>query len=243
MKHPLYFISDIHLRLTISEIEKEKRRHLKNFINHVQEKNGSLFIVGDLFDFWFEYNYVIPKAYFDVLATLHEAKKNGLDIYYIPGNHDFWVKDFASETLFTQIYPDGFTLECQGKKFFITHGDGLLSRDRGYRIFKKIITSRFFIFLFHWVHPDLGYKFAHWFSRRSRHYEHPEEYNIAVISELTEYANNHFQDGIDYFITGHYHQTKEVDTDNGKLIVLGDWISYRSFGYFDGEELSLNYWR
>ena len=243
MRLPLFFISDIHLHLTNSGEEKEKRELLINFIHHVSEQKGSLFIVGDLFDFWFEYKYVMPKAYFDILSACYQAKSNGVEIYFIPGNHDYWTRDFAEKTVFAEVYHDGHTLEVNGKRFLIIHGDGLLSRDAGYRTLKRLFRNRFFVFLYRWLHPDLGYKVAQWISNTGDHKPHSEEYNKTVIDELKKFAQNHENNGFDYIIMGHYHQTKRVNLEQGTLIILGDWIRLHSFGYFDGKKFSLNYWR
>ncbi len=243
MKLPLFFISDIHLRLTVSDDESEKRKHLINFISHVADEQGTLFVVGDLFDFWFEYKYVIPHAYFDVLTSLHQARLNGVDIFFIPGNHDFWTRDFTQETIFSEIYPDGVSLEESSGKFLIIHGDGLLSWDFGYRTFRKIIRSSLFTWLYRWIHPDIGYAIGRWISRTGRHPAHTKEYDDRVIADLTEYAVEKFRDGMDYIIMGHYHQVKKIKINGGTLVILGDWLTHRSFGYFDGKEFSLNYWR
>ena len=167
MKLPLYFISDVHLSMNGSASEAEKRRHLSKFIGHVAETSGTLFIVGDLFDFWFEYKHVIPKAYFDILTVLNEAKLNGVDLHFVPGNHDFWMREFLDKTLFKEVHSDGVTTEIAGKRFLISHGDGLLSWDRGYRILRSVLRNRLFIFLYRWLHPDLGYAIAKHFSRTS----------------------------------------------------------------------------
>ncbi|MFQ6615685.1 MAG: UDP-2,3-diacylglucosamine diphosphatase [Fidelibacterota bacterium] len=243
MNLPLFFVSDIHLRLSPSEDEKTKRDQLIAFIDHVVDKEGTLFIVGDLFDFWFEYKFVMPKAYFDVLTALYRARLKGVDIFFVPGNHDFWFLDFMQKNIFSDISSDGYSIEVSGKKFEILHGDGLLSWDRSYRLLRGLLHSRIFVSLYRWLHPDIGYVIGRAISRSGRHHVHTQEYNDAVIGELKEFAGTYFQDGTDFVIMGHYHQVRKVDLGNGTLIVLGDWIRYRSFGYFDGRELSLNYWR
>jgi UDP-2,3-diacylglucosamine hydrolase len=141
MKLPLYFISDVHLNLNDSANEVEKRERLIEFVLYVSKTGGTLFIVGDLFDFWFEYKYVMPKAYFDVLTALNDAKSNGVDLHFIPGNHDCWGREFLDETLFKKVYPEGATLDIKGKRFLICHGDGLLSWDRGYRVLRSCATG------------------------------------------------------------------------------------------------------
>ncbi len=183
MKLPLYLISDVHLSMNGSADEAEKRCHLAQFIGHVGETGGTLFIVGDLFDFWFEYKHVIPKAYF-----------------------------------------------------------GLLSWDRGYRILRSILRNRIFVFLYRWLHPDLGYAIAKHFSRNGDYDHHTPEYKEEIVADLTEYCEEQCKNGIDYVIMGHYHQHKEIQLENGRFLILGDWIKYHSYGYFDGEQLSLKSW-
>ncbi|MEE9166334.1 MAG: UDP-2,3-diacylglucosamine diphosphatase [Candidatus Neomarinimicrobiota bacterium] len=240
---PLFFISDIHLGLKNSNYELRKRERLAEFVRHVVEKKGSLFIVGDLFDFWFEYKYVMPKAYFDILTVLYEAKRKGVKIYFIPGNHDYWTGEFAEKIIFTEVYPDGCTLEFNGKRFHIIHGDGLLSRDGAYRALRRLFRNKLFVFFYRWLHPDWGYSIAKWISRTGNHKAHSEEYDEAVLKELKEFASNHGSDGVDFVIMGHYHQARQVDLGSTSLVILGDWLKYHSFGYFDGNEFSLNYWR
>lgn len=243
MNLPLFFVSDIHLRLSPSEDEQTKRDQLIAFIDHVIEKKGTLFVVGDLFDFWFEYKFLIPKAYFDVLTALYRAKLKGIELFFVPGNHDFWYLEFMKENIFTDISDKGYSIEVNGKKFEILHGDGLLSWDRSYRLLRGLLHNRIFVALYRWLHPDIGFMIGRAISRSGRHDVHTREYNDAVIGELKEFAASHFQNGTDFVIMGHYHQVRKVDFGNGTLMVLGDWIRYRSFGYFDGRELSLNYWR
>ncbi|MBF88101.1 MAG: UDP-2,3-diacylglucosamine hydrolase [Candidatus Marinimicrobia bacterium] len=242
MNIPLYFISDVHLSLESSSNEENKRKKLKQFIRHVIENNGTLVIVGDLFDFWFEYKYVIPKAYFDILKILNEAKLKGLIIHFVPGNHDFWIKEFLKENLFHQVHPQGIKINISGKNFLISHGDGILSWDRGYRFLRNFLRNRVFVYLYNWIHPDLGYAIAKKFSRNGNYNHHTTEYKEKVLHELKNYSENEFNNGIDYIIMGHYHQLKEINLKNGKLIILGDWIRHYSYGYFDGKELSLKIW-
>ncbi len=127
MDLPLFFISDVHLRLATVETEKNKRENLINFIDHVAEQGGSLFIVGDFFDFWFEYKYVIPKAYFEILSALQEAKRKGVTLNFVLGNHDYWTGEFINERIFNKVYEKETYIEVGGKQIFVTHGDGLLS--------------------------------------------------------------------------------------------------------------------
>lgn len=242
MQYPVYFISDIHLTLNSSREEQARRQKLFRFLDHVAENGGTLFLMGDLFDFYFEYRHLIPKAYFDFYNALYQVKNSGVEIHYLLGNHDYWVRDFITRTLTSRTYFEDTTVELGGKIFFLTHGDGYLSWDTGYQAVRRVIRSRIFITLYRWLHPNLGYRFANWISKKGRHYEHSEAYNRQVLEEMKIQAEIKTRAGFDYFITGHYHQAREEAVDGGKLLILGDWVSYFSYGYFDGRELSLQFW-
>lgn len=242
MQLPVYFISDIHLALDHSEQEKERQQKLFHFLDHIVQTNGTLVIVGDLFDFYFEYKHVIPKVYFPFYQKLYSLKQSGIEVHFITGNHDHWVLDFMEDTLTHRVYTDDATWEISGKKFYLTHGDGILSWDRGYRLLKSILRNRLFIWLYRWIHPTIGYGIALAISKRGHHYEHSKEYNKKVLSELKVFAETISADGFDYVITGHYHQATIENVNGGKLVVLGDWIQYFSYGIFDGNELELKFW-
>ncbi|HDY75206.1 MAG TPA: UDP-2,3-diacylglucosamine diphosphatase [Candidatus Marinimicrobia bacterium] len=242
MQLPVYFISDIHLMLDYSEQEKERQQKLFHFLDYIVQTNGTLVIVGDLYDFYFEYKHVIPKVYFPFYQKLYSLKQAGIEVHFITGNHDHWILDFMEDTLTHRVYTDDTTLEISGKKFYLTHGDGILSWDRGYRLLKSILRNKLFIWLYRWVHPTIGYGIAHAISKRGYHYKHSTEYNKKVLSELKVFAETISADGFDYVITGHYHQSTIENVNGGKLVVLGDWIQYFSYGIFDGNELELKFW-
>ncbi|MFQ6678254.1 MAG: UDP-2,3-diacylglucosamine diphosphatase [Fidelibacterota bacterium] len=242
MELPVYFISDIHLMLDNSEQEKERQQKLFRFFQKIAETHGSLFIVGDLFDFYFEYKHVIPKVYFPLYQKLYSLKQSGVEVHFITGNHDHWTLDFIEETLAYRVYKDDTTIELNGKKFYLTHGDGILSWDTGYRILKTVLRNKLFIWLYRWIHPTIGYGIAHAISARGHHYHHTQEYNNKVLSELKIFAETISADGFDYVIMGHYHQSTIENVNGGKLVVLGDWIQYFSYGIFDGNELEIKYW-
>ncbi len=242
MDLPLFFISDVHLMLHPHENENIKQAKLFQFLDYVIESKGTLFIVGDLFDFWFEYKHVIPKVYFPFLTKLQAVRDNGVDIHYILGNHDYWVREFITDTIMTKTYFDDAILELNDKHFLITHGDGLLSWDHAYRVLKRVIRNPLFIKCFGGLHPSLGYRFANWISKRGQHFVHADEYNKRIVDDLLVFAQAQFEKGFDYVITGHYHQVSEVDKPGGKLIILGDWINYYSYAVFDGQDLYMKTW-
>lgn len=242
MELPIYFISDVHLMLNETAEEKHKRKSLYRFLNYVRTTRGTLFFVGDLFDFYFEYPDMIPKAYFDFYNKAFQLKKAGVDLRFIAGNHDFWIMDFMKEKIMNQTYFDDTTFSLKGKNFYITHGDGVLSWDYRYRILKKIIRSPFFIWCFRWIHPTIGYGIARKVSKTEKHPNSPEHVKEKIRNELTKFASTHFEKGFDYMVCGHYHLNEIIDAGKGKLAILGDWQHQPSYAVFDGKELTLHQW-
>ncbi len=242
MRLPVYFISDIHLMLSPTRQGIERQQRLFRFFQQIVQTGGSLFIVGDLFNFYFEYPHLIPKMYFEFFSKLHQLKQQGIEIHYVLGNHDYWVLDFVTDTLTTKTYFNDTSFELAGKKFYVTHGDGIISWDKGYRLLKAIIRNPVFIWFYRWLHPTIGYNFAQWIANRGHQNTHPEAYNLRVQGELKTYALSHMMNGYDYVITGHYHQAVDLAVGGGRLVILGDWIHNNSYGYFDGQDFVLRQW-
>ncbi|MAD51096.1 MAG: hypothetical protein CMF79_00795 [Candidatus Marinimicrobia bacterium] len=174
MDLPVYFISDIHLMLKKSDSEVRRQNILFQFLRHVKESGGTLVINGDLFDFYFEYKDVIPKSYVPFYHEILKLREAGVKVHFILGNHDYWVRDFITETLFDHTYSSDISFEVNSKKFFVTHGDGYLSWDTGYRLLKGFIRSRLFMWTYRWLHPRMGYVFARWISKKGEHYHHSD---------------------------------------------------------------------
>ena len=242
MKTPVYFISDIHLKLSIDNNEKKRRNKLYRLFDQIIETGGSCFFMGDLFDFYFEYPDLIPKSYFDFFEKTKVLKENGITLYFLAGNHDYWVGDHITNDIMDEVYLDDKQIEINGKKFFLTHGDGLLSWDHGYRLLKKVIRSKTFIWLFHWLHPTIGYRIAGMISRSGKKDTHGEDFNEDVRVELQKVAKEHFDNGYDFMISGHYHLGEMFLIEKGKLVVLGDWFHRPSYALFNGEDLELRNW-
>jgi UDP-2,3-diacylglucosamine hydrolase len=181
-------------------------------------------------------------VYFPFYQKLFSLKNSGVDIHFITGNHDHWTMDFMGETLTTKVHFDDVSIDIHGKRFYLTHGDGILSWDRSYRVLRTIIRSKLFIWLYRWLHPTIGYGIAHAISKKGRHYNHSKEYNEKVMRELKVFTETVAADGHDYVLTGHYHQARIENVNGGKLVVLGDWLQYFSYAIFDGNELELKFW-
>ena len=242
MKTPVYFISDIHLKLSLDNNEKKRRNKLYRLFDQIMETGGSCFFMGDLFDFYFEYPDLIPKSYFDFFEKTKVLKENGITLYFLAGNHDYWVGDHITNDIMDEVYLDDKQIEINGKKFFLTHGDGLLSWDHGYRLLKKVIRSKVFIWLFHWLHPTIGYRIAGMISRSGKKDTHGEDFNEDVRVELQKVAKEHFDNGYDFMISGHYHLGEMFLIEKGKLVVLGDWFHRPSYAVYNGEDLELRHW-
>ena len=242
MDLPIYFISDIHLMLNRTKQEAKREEILFSFFDHVRNSGGTLIINGDLFDFYFEYKDVIPKVYAPLYYQILKLRESGVKVHYILGNHDYWVMDFINDVLFDKVYDDDVKLKIGKKTFYITHGDGFLSWDKSYRALKKFIRSRLFIWFYRSLHPRIGYSFANWVSKKGEHYVHTKEYNKKILDEMKVQSQPFLDDCCDYFISGHYHQAKELDMKNCKLLLLGDWLSFFSSGKFDGQDLRLHFW-
>ena len=234
----VFFISDAHLGLTKSKTEKKREKHLLNFLEYTEEKATDLFIVGDLFDFWFEYYSVIPRRYFSVLVALKQLTDNGVKVGYLTGNHDFWVDSFFEEELNIRVYRNPLDITIDGKRFFISHGDGLVKKDVGYRILKRILRYPLNVKLYRLLHPDIGFALANFFSNLSRNYRKPKDRDLEYI----QYARERFAEGFDAVVLAHTHRAQELHEGNKTYINIGDWISSFTYGKFEKGRLSLEKW-
>ncbi len=235
---PIYFISDAHLRGSDVTGEEQCEKHLLNFFKFIEEKGKCLFIIGDLFDFWFEYRSVIPRRYFKVLFALNELIRKGVEVHYITGNHDFWMDNFFKEELKIQIHDRPLDIRLEGKRFYIAHGDGLAKQDVQYRILKKILRFPFHIRLYRILHPDVGFALADFFSRLSRNHQKIEN----IDEEYINYAKARFQEGFDGVILAHTHSPKEYRESDKTYINTGDWMNHFTYGKLERDRLSLEYW-
>ena len=243
MSSPAYFISDVHLALNDGEAEREKRRQLFDFFHMVRQSGGTLFIVGDFFDFWFEYRHVIPKRYFDVIHQLHLLRAADIDIHFILGNHDYWTNGFLNGPLGLQVHLSAAQVDLDGRRIHLTHGDGLLAKDTGYRLMRKVLRSPVAIFLYRWLHPDWGIALALAASRYSRNHNRGSYDEDAIFNELSQYARSRWDEGVDLVVMGHYHLHRLHTNQDGKsLLCLGDWISHYSYGKIAQGQLTLESW-
>jgi UDP-2,3-diacylglucosamine hydrolase len=235
-----YFFSDVHLGLADSSTERKKEDRLLGFLKHILPATDRLFLLGDLFDFWFEYRTVIPKGFHRTLAALQEFTDRGIPVHYMAGNHDFWMGKFFEMELGMVLHFDPFEMEVEGKKIYFHHGDGLAKNDAGYRFIKPILRNRFNIGLFRWLHPDLGIRLARGSSRTSRQYTSHKHYGEE--EGMIEYAQSQIRKGANIVMMGHRHKPNVVQLNGGSYVNLGDWITYNTYAKLSGGRLELKTW-
>ena len=242
----VYFLSDFHLGAP-NEVESRKREdRLVRFLQDARKDAGVIFIVGDIFDFWFEYKTVVPKGFVRILGTLAQMADEGIQLHIFTGNHDLWMQDYLSKELNAKLYfePQQFTI--QNKQFLIGHGDGLGPGDEGYKRLKKIFTNPICQWLFRWLHPDAGIQLANYFSRKSRAKTgNADELFLGEDKEwLILYAKEQAKTmAVDYFIFGHRHYAIDLRlNDKSRYINLGDWIRLNTYAVFDGKDVQLLTW-
>jgi UDP-2,3-diacylglucosamine hydrolase len=225
-----FYISDIHLGLDSSEVEREKEKLLIRFLNYAKTNCNELFIIGDLFDYWFEYKRVIQKEFIRTLVAISDLTEAGVKVHYIIGNHDFLHHDFFEKELGVNLYHDTIDVALNGKKFFLGHGDGMVKNDLGYKILKKILRNKLLQKIYSLIHPDLGIKIASKTSKTSRDYTTNKNYG--EIDGLSETAKEKIDSGFDYVMFGHSHQRALEKYKSGFYINLGTWLDKPCYGKF-----------
>ncbi len=237
---PAYFLSDLHLG-AYPNSEKSSMPMLMDFLRHVEEDRAHLYIVGDLLDFWFEYRTVVPRRPFRLLARLKEMVENGVRVTYIAGNHDYWIGDFLREDVGLATFTDQLEIAIEGKRFLISHGDGLATTgDLGYRVLKGILHSRVVSAAFRLVHPDLGISMARLFSRLSR--RHSSRNDNDPRPGLETFVTAKAKSGFDYVVLGHLHKPRLFEIEGTSCLVIGDWIDCFTYGLFSNGRLTLERW-
>lgn len=239
----IYFLSDFHLGAPDYASSLKREKIIVSFLDSIMHNAAAIFIVGDMFDFWFEYKYVTPKGYVRLLGKLAEITDSGIPIHFFAGNHDMWMRGYFEKELNIPVYFEEKTFEWNNKKFFIAHGDGLGPEDHGYKVLKSVFRSKICQWFFGFLHPRIGIGLAMFFSRKSRKKTGTaddiflgEENEWLIIFARQVLAKEHF----DYFIFGHRHLPMKLKlTDRSHYVNLGDWIKYYTYLEFDGLENEL----
>ena len=244
-KH-IYFLSDFHLGTPSYTSSLQREKKIVAFLDSIKMKAAEIFIVGDMFDFWFEYKTTVPKGYVRLLGKLAELTDAGIKIHFFVGNHDMWMSGYFEQELNIPVYFHPKTFEWNGKKFFIGHGDGLGPGDHGYKFLKSVFRNRIMQGLFGIMHPSVGIGLANYFSRKSRAKTGDKDANFLgeegewlIIFSRQMLAKEHF----DFFIFGHRHYPVDYKlTNTSRYINLGDWIQYFTYAVFDGNNVELKKW-
>ncbi len=239
----IYFASDFHLGAPNYNDSLIREKRLVAWLDSIKHDAAEIYLVGDLFDFWFEYKTVIPKYFTRLLGKLAELRDNGISITFFTGNHDMWMFGYFEEELGIPVIRQPMDREINGKKFHIAHGDGLGPGDKGYKFVKKVFASKLCQWLFRWLHPDIGISIANFFSDTSR--KKTGDSDAIFLGEKNEWLVIYSREKLqsqhyDFFIYGHRHLPMEIKlAENSKYINLGEWISHFTYAVFDGENLEL----
>jgi UDP-2,3-diacylglucosamine hydrolase len=218
------------------------KKKVVSWLTSIQDSASHIFILGDLFDFWFEYKYTIPKGFVRILGKLMQLRDMDIPVIFFTGNHDMWMFGYFQKEFDIPVFRDPVSVNIQGKKFFIGHGDGLGPGDRRYKIIKTIFTNRTAQGIFRWLHPDVGIKLARYWSRKSRQKNLEEDQRFYGDGEwLVQFCKKHEEnEHHDFYIFGHRHLPLNVRiNENSRYVNLGDWITSFTFAEFNGEEIFL----
>jgi UDP-2,3-diacylglucosamine hydrolase len=241
----IYFASDFHLGAPTHEKSLERERKICDWLEFIKPTCKELFLVGDVFDFWFEYKQVVPKGFVRFQGKIAAFTDAGIQVHFFTGNHDMWAFDYLPKELGVKLYREPITRTFGNKKFFIGHGDGLGPGDNGYKFLKRIFSNKLCQWIFARIHPNFGVWLANYSSKSSRiktgisedsYLGEEKEWLVSYCKEQLEKSQ------IDYFIFGHRHLPIELPIRNSIYFNLGDWIQYDTYATFDGEKVSLKYW-
>jgi UDP-2,3-diacylglucosamine hydrolase len=245
MKKDIYFASDFHLGAPDHTESRKREDRILRWLNFIAPTCSELFLMGDIFDFWFEYRTVVPKGFVRLQGKLAAMTDSGIKVYFFKGNHDMWVNDYFSKEMGIEIVSDELIMERAGKRFFLHHGDGLGPGDSTYKLLRKVFRSPVCQWLFSLVPPRIGMGIANWWSGRSKAarsktvevFEHVDREWLAIYAREV-LQREHF----DYFVFGHRHLPLDIILgDKTRYVNLGEWMNFNSYAVFDGNDLSLRY--
>lgn len=234
----IYFASDVHLGAEALSHNHERELLFVKWLHQIKDDALMIFLLGDIFDFWFEYRKVAPKGFVRVLGAIAEICDSGIPVHFFTGNHDIWVFDYLPHETGMIIHHEPWETELWGKKFFLAHGDDLGKTDKKYQLLTNLFHNKLAQWFFAKIHPDLSFRLAHYWSKSSR-----LGHGIVALGFLGEqreqqliFARNTLKEKhFDFFVLGHRHIVLDFQlTENSKLIILGDWIKDCTYGVYDG---------
>ena len=247
MEKKIYFVTDLHLGVPTLEDSHERELKLIRFLDAIKEETEALFLMGDLFDFWFEYKTVVPRGYTRLLGRLAQFVDDGIPVHLFAGNHDLWTFNYLQKEIGIQVHREPMIMTLKDKKFFLVHGDGRGPGDRGYKFLKRVFEGKLNQFLFRWIHPDAGIGLALRWSHNHRVKKLKKEaegnyYSVIEETRLYKYAQECIKENpeIDYFVFGHQHKPMQYKADNAVVTVVGNWIRDFTYAVFDGNDMMLS---
>ncbi len=244
MRNLTYFISDLHLGATYLDNPLDYERRVVRWLDSIKDNAKRLYLLGDILDYWYEYRTVVPRGYTRFFGALSRLADAGVEIVWFIGNHDIWLFDYLQKEIGITVVDGWQETEIDGKRFFLSHGDGLGKLKLGFRFIRAMFRNRFCQWLFASIHPRWTVPFAHRWSSHSRNFsaEMPKfegEENEILISFSREYLSTH--PDVDFFIYGHRHILLDYKlSPKSRMIILGDWIHHFSFAFFDGDKLTID---
>ena len=249
-RRKVYFASDMHLGSPSSGNPAERERRVVRWLKSIKDDARALVLVGDIFDYWFEYRTAAPQGFVRLLGTLAELSDSGVEIRYFTGNHDIWLFDYLRNEIGFTLHREAAELEYDGKKFFVAHGDEYETEDKGYQLLRKVFHAKWAQKLYSLLHPDLTIRFAKSWSNHSRKkgterypivpYKGENEEYLTRFAKADAKAREGDEDAPDFYIFGHRHLLLDLMISRKtRAIILGDWLHYFSYGVWDGEVFSL----
>jgi UDP-2,3-diacylglucosamine hydrolase len=244
----IYFASDFHFGIPDRQSSLDRESKFVSWLTMVSQDAGEIYLMGDLFDFWFEYKTTVPRGYIRLLGKLAEITDSGIPVHLFRGNHDMWAFGYLQEELNIRLHREPEFTEISGKKFYLAHGDGLGPGDHGYKLIKRIFANRFNQWLFRMIHPDLGITMALFWSRKSRAAaikmdQQFADRNLRLIGErITFHSQKIVNEHPDtqYLVYGHYHHPLiSLVSGQATQVVLGDWLTHFTYAVFDGNKLEM----
>ena len=243
----IYFITDSHLGVPTLKESHQRELKLVRFLDSIKDETETLFLMGDLFDFWFEYKTVVPRGYTRLLGRLAQFVDDGIPVHLFAGNHDLWTFDYLQKEIGIQVHREPMIMTLKNKKFLLVHGDGKGPGDRGYKFLKKVFECKLNQFLFRWFHPDLGIGLALKWSHNHRVKKLKKEaesnyYSVVEETRLYKYAQECIKENpkIEHLVFGHQHKPMQYKVDNAVVTVVGNWIRDFTYAVFDGKDMMLS---
>lgn len=245
MNKKTYFLSDAHLGSRAIAHSRTQERRLVNFLDSIKHDAEAIYLLGDMFDFWYEFKTVVPKGFTRFLGKVSELTDRGIEVHFFIGNHDIWCSDYLTKECGIILHRAPVTVEIHGKEFYLAHGDGLGDADHSFKFLRMIFHSHTLQKLFSALHPrwsmELGLTWAKHSRLKRENGKDPEymgENKEPLVLYTKEYLKTH--PDINYFIYGHRHIMLDLMlSSTARLLILGDWINYFSYAVFDGEQMAL----